>query len=71
MNDVGKLVSIEKLGDNGGVAAIAQHADFHGSDVAIFNQDFQLFAQLGDRRVVNGSTPCVFCTVNEVIAAIP
>ncbi len=54
MDDVGKLVGIEEFRNDDGVAAVAEHSDFHRGDVAIFNQGFKLRAQLRARRVVNG-----------------
>ena len=49
-----KLVRLEKFSHNHGIAPVAQHADFHGSDVAIIHQCFELRAQFRARRVVNG-----------------
>jgi hypothetical protein len=53
MHDVGEFVGIEEFRHDDGVAAIAEHSDFHRGDVTIFNQGFELSAQLGTGRVVN------------------
>jgi len=54
MHDVGEFVGIEEFRHDDSIAAIAEHSDFHSGDVAIFNQGFELRAQLRAGRVVNG-----------------
>jgi len=54
VNDVSKLVGIKKFADHHGVAAVAQHTDFHGGYLAIIYQHFQLRAQFRAWRVMNG-----------------
>jgi len=54
---VREFVGIEEFRHNDGVAAVAEHSDFHGGDIAIFNQGFELRAQLRAGRVVNGFNP--------------
>src|SRR5208337_4850033 len=51
---VGKSVGVEKLRHHYRVRAVSQHADFHRGNVAIFRQDFQLFAQFRGGRVMDG-----------------
>jgi len=53
-HDVGKLVSVEEFTDDDGVTAVAEHSDFHRGDVAILYERFELSAQFGAGRVVNG-----------------
>ncbi len=35
MHNMGEFVGVQKFGDNGGVAAITEHSDLHGSDFAV------------------------------------
>ena len=54
VDDVREFVGIEKFADDNGVAAITEHADFYGGDVAVFREDFELFAEFGARSIVCG-----------------
>src|SRR6266550_8817354 len=53
MHDVRKFVRVEEFRHHHGVAAVAEHPDFHGGDLAILRQHFKLLAQLRARRVVD------------------
>jgi len=72
MKDVGKFVGIEEFSDHDGIAAIAEHSDFHRGD---YRNPFRV------RRVARAvrrsayceqiQRPGCLCTVREVIAATP
>src|SRR4029077_14736376 len=53
-HDVGKFVGVEEFRDHGGVAAVAEHSDFHGGNVAVLYERFELGAQFRAGRVVDG-----------------
>ena len=54
VDNVREFVGVEKFADDYGVTAIAEHADFYRSDVAVVCENFELFAEFGARRVVRG-----------------
>ena len=54
MHDVGKFVRVEEFRDHHRVAAVAEHSDFHRSDLAILGQGLELRAQFRAGRVVDG-----------------
>src|SRR5882762_8310896 len=45
VDDVSKLVGVQKFGHGHSVAPVSEHADFYASDLAVADQDIELCAQ--------------------------
>src|SRR5882762_7870906 len=53
VDDVSKLVGVQKFGHGYSVAPVSEHADLHASDIAVADQDIELRAQSRARRVLH------------------
>src|SRR5712664_1043234 len=53
MDDMKKLISVQKLGYSHSISAITQHADFYSDDVAVFGKNVELCAQQRARCVLH------------------
>ena len=71
MHDVRKFAGVEKFGDNGRISAISQHADLYAAISESFARQSSWARKVALGVFCTSVTPCVFCTVSDVIAATP